>query len=204
MIITISGAACTGKTTLLESIKERVVSSSHKRVHCYAEFIRSSFDDHYSNKYKDFADLLSGDPVDIIDIHKETARLFNEILWSSNLDDILLFDRSPLDISIYMYLNIKDHLILNNDIIHKYRAASNYVHRCISDFLNHNPIVYYARPFSDIVEEDGFRPTSLIDRRELELSFFDKEFLSLPNVHILPDSLSDRVHIVSSMILSGR
>lgn len=200
MIITISGAACTGKTTLLHTIKSQFANTD-KRIHYYEEFIRTLFADHYSNKYSDFADLLKGDPMDIINLHKETARLFNEILWSSNLDDILVFDRSPLDISIYMFMNLTDHLTINPVVLAKYREASKYIYRCSSDFMNHNPIIFYARPFSTSVEDDGFRPTSLISRRALELSLFDKEFLSLPDVHVLPSSLGERLAAVKSVLV---
>lgn len=207
MIITISGAACTGKTTLLKAIEEYLRSDrghSHKRIRFYGEFIRNQFNKHYSHKYKDFADLLAGDPEDIIDIHKETARLFNEVLWTSDPKDILIFDRSPLDISIYMYMNLIPYLREGRgDIVYKYREASKYVYRCSADFMNHDPIIFYTKPFSDSVEEDGFRPTSLINRRELELALFDKEFMSLPTVYILPSNISERLCTVKSVLVDN-
>lgn len=204
MIISISGAACTGKTTLLKAIEEYLRSDrahTHRRIRYYNEFIRDNFIANYSHKYKDFASLLNGDPMDIINIHKETARLFNEVLWTCDPNDILIFDRSPLDISIYMYMNLIPYLKEGRgDVIGKYREASKYVYRCSTDFMNHDPIIFYTKPFSDSVEEDGFRPISLINRRELELALFDKEFMSLPTVYILPSNISDRLCTVKSVL----
>jgi len=202
MIITISGAACTGKTTLLSHMRDRFYYSDVP-IYYYEEFIRTVFDSHYKEKYDSFEDLLEGDPIDIIDIQKETARLFNEILWSSEPNSILVFDRSPLDISIYLYMNMSDYLT-DSVLLEKYREASKYIYRCSLDFMNHNPKIFYTRPFSDEIEDDGFRPNSLISRRSLELSLFDEKFLSLPGVNILPDSLGDRLKVIESVLDLGK
>lgn len=199
MIITVSGASCTGKTTLLEHIQQ--IYAGQDNVRFYGEFIRQLFDENYRFKYNSFTDLLKGDPLDIIQLHKETARLFNEVVWSADLDSILVFDRSPIDISIYMYMNISEYLEKDINILNSYRKAANYVNRCINDFMNHNPIIFYTRPFNDIIEDDGFRPESLIKRRSLELSLFDKEFLSIPGVRILPSSLEGRSAILENVLI---
>lgn len=193
MVITISGAASTGKTTLLEELKQCTKNDPH--VKYYEEFIRTIYEDKYKDKYNSYAELLQGDPLDIISIHKETARLFNEILWSSDTkNDVLVFDRSPIDISIYLYMNLIPYLH-DDEIFRAYREAVTYIGRCTRDFMNHNPAIYYARPFAqDNIVEDGFRPTSLNGRRSLELDLFNHTFYSLPEpIHILPDSLNDRV-----------
>lgn len=200
MIITISGVACTGKTTLLEAIKTEI--SSKKKIYYHEEFIREIFSEKYANKYKDYEELLSGDPIDIIDIHKETAKRFNDILWSSNLNNILIFDRCPLDASIYMYINLKDHITNDSHILSRYREASRYIYHCSENFLKYSPVILYTRPFNEGIENDGFRPDTLIKDRSLEISLFDKEFLSLPDVHILPDKLEDRVYIIDHVINS--
>lgn len=199
MIITISGAACTGKTTLLEYVQSNMTDYDGGVV-CYGEFIRTVFDRDYKDKYKDFAELLEGDPMDIINIHKETARLFNEVLWSSDLTRLLVFDRSPLDIQIYLYMNLAPYLVKDAELLKKYREASNYIYRCTADFMSYNPLLFYTRPFDDCIEEDGFRPQSLIDRRALELSLFDKEFLPHPNVVVLPSELNSRLSIIKEAI----
>jgi len=201
MIITVSGAACTGKTTILEYIKDIVKQKGYcwDYVHFYEEFIRTMFDEKYSSKYESFADLLQGDPLDIIQLHKDTARKFNDVLWSSDTrTDILIFDRCPIDINIYMYMNVAPYLDDSN-IRYEYRKAAAYVRRCIDDFLNHDPKMFFTRPFSDEVEQDGFRPMSLINRRSLELSLFDKEFFSHPGVILLPDSLEDRKEMLDEI-----
>ena len=190
MIITISGASCTGKTTLLNNVRELVTDGS-REVCIYEEFIRKLFISLYVDKYDNFSDLLRN-PLDTIELHKETARHFNDILWSSDLNSILVFDRSPIDIAIYMYLNVRPYLG-DSEIMKEFRNAANYVHRCIEDFMNHDPLILYTRPFDSEVEEDGFRPQSLIQQRELEVALFDKEFLSKPGVHVLPSKLEDRV-----------
>lgn len=203
MIITVSGAGCTGKTTLLNKVHQTLAHNvNDRKIHCYGEFIRNFFDIKYSSKYKTYEDLLEGDLIDIIDIHKDTARYFNEVLWSSDLNDILIFDRSPLDIAIYLYMNSSRYLNVDKDrgLLQKYREASRYIYRCSESFMKNNPIILYARPFTDIIEDDGFRPVSLTSRRDLEISLFDKEFLSLPDVHILPNSLEDRVSMIESLI----
>lgn len=194
MIVTVSGASCTGKTTILDYVKDsidkRKIYSDH--IFTYGEFIRDKFEENYSSKYESFADLLQGNPYDIIALHKDTARKFNDVLWSSDTtNDILIFDRCPIDINIYMYMNIAPYLD-DHGVRYAYRKAAAYVSRCIDDFLNHNPRMLYTRPFSAEVERDGFRPTSLIDRRELEVALFDKEFYSLPGVLVMPDSLDAR------------
>lgn len=203
MIITVSGAGCTGKTTLLNELKNTLGNSIEgKKIHCYGEFIRTFFDKKYSYKYESFEDLLKGDLIDIIDIHKDTARYFNEVLWSSNQDDILIFDRSPLDIAIYLYMNTSQYLDVDKDVelLKKYREASRYIYRCSESFIKNNPRILYARPFSDTIENDGFRPMSLLGRRELELSLFDKEFLSLPGAIILPSELWERISLIEKLI----
>lgn len=202
MIISISGAACTGKTTLLDHIKSNTHNYGKDDVCCYGEFIRNVFDRDYKDKYEDYAELLKGDPIDIIDIHKETAKYFNEILWSSDLNKLLIFDRSPLDIQIYLYMNLSNYLKSDGELLRRYREASNYIYRCSVDFMGYNPLLFYTRPFSDDIENDGFRPMSLIDRRALELSLFDREFLSHPNVVILPSNLEDRFSIIEESIKS--
>lgn len=202
MIITISGAACTGKTTLLDRLQER--TKDRQDIIYFGEFIREMFDKSYQSKYKDFTNLLQGDPIDIIDIHKETAKLFNEILWSvDSNNNILVFDRSPLDISIYLYMNLMDYLSKDEKLLDKYREASNYLYRCSNSFMSHNPIMYYTRPFNATVVDDGFRPVSLLSRRSLELSLFDKEFLSTPNVIVLPSDLDERANIILTKIIKN-
>lgn len=199
MIITISGAACTGKTTLLNKIRE-LAKESNQDIKCYGEFIRLMFDDKYSDKYRDFADLLNGNPMDIINIHKDTAKYFNEVLWSNNLYDAnIIFDRSPLDISIYLYMNLQGYLD-NAVVMEEYRRASYYIYNASQNFMKYKPTMFYTRPFSSKIEDDGFRPMSLIHRRELELSLFDKEFLSLPGVHLMPSGLEDRLEYVQSVL----
>ena len=199
MIITISGAACTGKTTLVDKLQEKTDDVVY-----FGEFIRDMFDTKYCNKYDDFTSLLQGDPMDIIDIHKETAKLFNEILWSIGSEDkIIVFDRSPLDISIYLYMNLMDYLAKDEKLLDKYREASNYIYRCTESFMKHNPVMYYTRPFNATVLDDGFRPISLLNRRSLELSLFDKEFLSTPNVILLPSDLDERANIILSKIIKN-
>lgn len=202
MIITISGAGCTGKTTLLNHIKsQNPYSRGNNEIHYHGEYIRNIFESHYKNKYPSFEELLAN-PMDVINIHKETARLFNEVLWSSDLNEIHVFDRSPLDISIYLYMNLMNCLDPEKypEIFQKYLEASKYIHRCASDFMNHNPILFYTRPFSSEIENDGFRPVSLIERRGLELALFDKEFLSLPGVHVLPSNLEERINMINSIL----
>jgi len=206
MIITISGAASTGKTTLIEELKQ--VTSNRKEIKYYGEFIRTLFEEHYKDKYDSYADLLQGDPLDIIALHKETARLFNEVLWSNtNSHEILIFDRSPIDISIYLYLNLIPYLNFDNEysiqIFKEYRKAVVYISRCTQDFLNHRPTIYYTRPFpQDNIVDDGFRPTSLNKRRSLEIDLFNQTFYSLPEaISILPDNLEDRVAMITQAII---
>lgn len=198
MIITVSGASCTGKTTILDYISKTADNYYFDHAHTYEEFIRTMFKENYSQKYESFADLLAGDPLDIIKLHKDTARKFNDVLWSSDTsNDILIFDRCPIDINIYLYMNVAQHLD-NSNILYAYRKAAAYVSRCVDDFLNHNPKMFYTRPFSEEVEQDGFRPMSLINKRSLELSLFDKEFFSRAGVIVLPGNLRERKNLLDT------
>lgn len=194
MIITVSGAACTGKTTLM-SVLKGVLNEKYPDadIQFYGEFIRTLYEEYYSKKYKSFEDMLAGDPMDVIFLHKATAIKFNEIIWSSDVNrKILVFDRCPIDIGIYLYMNVAEHLD-NMKVQIAYREAASYINRLVADFLNHRPTMFYTSPFAKEVVQDGFRPLSLINRRELELALFDKEFYSRNEVILLPSSLEDRI-----------
>lgn len=196
MIITISGAACTGKTTLINCLKNRLVDT---RVKYYEEFIRTMFDKKYSSKYSSFQDLLLGDSQDIIDIHRDTAEYFIDLIRNYEDDStIMIFDRSPIDIAIYLYLNIRDSLI-DTKVAAAYETAANYIRECILEFIHYNPTMLYTRPFKDVIDDDGFRPQSLIIKRELEVYMFDRAFGEIDAVS-LPPELEERVSTIQDIV----
>ena len=201
MIITISGPSSTGKTSLLESLKDYqdFIERVAKRPVVFGkESIREVVSQRYGQK--SLQDIFA-DPEESIKLQFEVAR-YNQDLYASlmkNSDVLHIYDRGPLDNLIYTLLcyNSAPEKLLQkySKDFSKYCALNRALSNCINTiFLT--KIDYYM----DHPEDDGFRPELFSALRKVEIELFNTIFEKNNRVVNLPSSSSERLSAVLSKI----
>lgn len=206
MIVTLSGAGCTGKTTLLNFMKDNLGKEYQgKNVSYHEEFIRNLFAEIYQEKYNTYEDLLLGDIGDILDLHRYSADYFDSIMDRVDDSEIAIFDRAPLDISAYLFMNYYQrtkYIDVNNHITSKFYNTIQYVNNICKKYKEKDPLVFYTTADISIpVKRDGFRPIALINNRDIEIKLFDLIFTGLNSgTIILPNGVEKRYNIITDAI----
>lgn len=210
MLIYIPGMSSTGKTTLLNRIRElsedglfqKILGLPPHKVEFIAEFTRSVFKQE-APAYMTYEDLISH-PRECLIFQQRVAEALKWKMQTTpyNVPDrIFICDRAPIDYRINLMLNyntgdpewmkeLEDH----------YRAID-------WDFsqLPEADFTFMTNPYSNWnkVEYDGFRPEKYAYRRVIEEQAF-KLASAVSGIRILPDGVDDRVgFIIRSIILKG-
>lgn len=210
MIICISGPSSTGKTTLINELKDykELIELIYGigRVQFSTEYIRDYVEKEYPNKT--FDEIISV-PENAIQLQFKIADItYNEFIRMLKDRSVLyICDRCPLDNLVY---NILNYHCNDRDLMIKYseefsrtcsivRSLSNYVDRIYLtqvDVSNEKSVV-----------KDGFRPESYEYRRQLEVELFNSIFEFNPKVCKIPSSRNDRISTILqdlSIILNRR
>lgn len=191
-IITISGPSSTGKTTLLNILKEKLPN-----VHFYDEFIRIFIQENNIDLTN-----IENDPKQLFDFQIQlciyTQDKFYEIMHRR---EISIIDRSSLDCIVYLLLNYAN---LNNqdklrycDLLHKYITKMN----TINQFIDINYMTQVDINKSYLPENDNFRLTPYISQRALEIELFQLVALN-SNIVLLPNNINERVNIIFKNVMS--
>lgn len=189
MRVYISGACSTGKTTLVNYIKSNLELFKSligiKNVVIIDELARKFFEQ--NNKgYASYSDLLKHYD-DTMDYWSELICEFRRVIGDCAASNyVYIIDRGPIDYSVNLTLNY----ISGNKKQLESRARE---YSSMMDRLNESlDSLTFMTQSDSAVEDDGFRPTNLIYKRNLELELFKLANRGNSNIIYLPDSTESR------------
>lgn len=203
MKVYISGMSSTGKSTLINYIKEHQdifealleLKSYQRQIKfnetTYIEEVARKFFEDNNRGYATYEELLKnyGDCMEywgeLIDHYREIDRK----CCARNC--IYIIDRGPIDYKINLTLNytagsakqMKEYAMQYHDYYDKICG------------VGYDDLVFMTNPYKvdlDSVESDGFRPSGLIYRRVLEQSLFDLAVRQNDNIIMLPNDTDQR------------
>ena len=200
-ILCISGPSSSGKTSLLNLLASDKCKEEFKKanikIQFYPEFIRT-YVKNYSNK--SFQEICES-PIDAFNLQINICDFTREqySLLLNSPSDIVILDRSPLDLIVYLFLNymsLPENKMISQARIfqHALNDAKELATYVDINYLTTIDVVNY------LPENDGFRPKQYIIKRALEIELFN--LISLfPNIKKLPDGLETRASLILDDIL---
>lgn len=209
MLIYISGMSCTGKTMLMNTLKEfckeglfqKIIGVKDNPVEFVTEFTRSVFREQAPAHLR-YEDLISN-PQECLVFHQRVAEALRLKLGRTaynNPDRLFIFDRAPIDYRINLLLNYN-----TGDPEWMAELSSHYlaIDRMLAD-LPKGHFTFMTNPDSPMnrMEYDGFRPEKYAYRRVVEYQYF-RLASKLPEVRILPDGVTDRLGFICRSIIKG-
>ena len=204
MRVYISGMSSTGKSTLINYIKEHqemfeaLLELRSQRYGIkpgsiiYVEEVAREFFKENSKGYSSYEDLLKnyGDCMEYWgELISYYGRYIREKCCESNY--IYIIDRGPIDYKINLTLNYASGTAKQ---MKDYAMDYNKYYEDIRDTCS-DELVFMTNPrHVDIteVEQDGFRPAGLIYRRAMEKSLFEMSISQGTNVILLRQATEDR------------
>lgn len=195
-VFAFSGAAGTGKSTLLSDVTAPITALAEKhgrKVVFQEERARKVFHEKFSSDYRSLEDLLQTDPLGY---QLALAEAFSVDAQQAlrNPHIIYIADRTGFDVAVYsMLLGGK-----GESDAYKIRRIFDLLHNSLH-VVDH---VFLTQPFGGTAERDGFRPAHYEDpaKRALEESMFSHIGVLFPNTTVLPDGRQERVQVVVGRI----
>lgn len=176
MIISISGASSTGKTTLLNTLSNYIKEDKYFE-YIKVDYVTEYFRD-YMHEYSIDTQTAFDDPIESLKIQYSLIQyLENTYNKLKNIKhSLIICDRCPLDSLIYTSL----HYFRLSDI-DKARQIKSYMDNIkICKELTNKYIdrIYFTSPTKQTlkIEDDGERPKIYEDSREIEITLFDEIF----------------------------
>ena len=191
-VLAFSGAAGTGKSTLLSDVTIPVIALAAeygRKVVFQEERARKVFQERYSLQYDSFEALLQADPLGYQLALAEAFRRDAEDALI-NPETIYIADRTGFDVACYtMMLGGK-----GEEDASRIRQIFYLLHQSLH-VVDH---VFLTQPFGGMAERDGFRPAHYEDpaKRALEESMFSHIGVLFPNTTVLPGDRQERVRLV--------
>ena len=192
MRVFISGMSSTGKTTLINYIKDNLdIFKSFvgiKNIVFMDELARKFFEDH-NKGYSTYEELLCN-YRDCLDYWEDLIKEFNNSMHNTNASNyIYIIDRAPIDYRINLTLNYTAGT--PKEMAQAADSYDNLYHRIW--LTSPSDLIFMTNPkLADTeVEDDGFRPMSLQYRRSLEKSLFEMASKDT-SVIMLPSSTEKR------------
>ena len=208
MLISISGASSTGKSTLIKALKERlekevragnfynelnINKSEIKRIEFVREYIRE-----YADFYKiDIKDTFKV-PEDAVkfqfELFEYLKKEYRTVLIES--DTLYICDRCPFDSIIYLTIN---YWRLSDELKVKYsREYIKYIHKSM-ELTNQSVDKIFLTMIDKIdgsdIEDDGVRPDIYKSTRNFEIGLF-KQLCRGLNFFYLPNETENRINCV--------
>lgn len=189
MRVYISGVCSTGKTTLVNYIKDNLELFKSligvKNVVIIDELARKFFEQ--NNKgYETYAELLKHYD-DAMDYWSELITEFKKVSGECSASNyVYIIDRGPIDYSVNLTLNY----IAGSKKQLESRARE---YASLMDRLtgSYDSLTFMTHPDYE-VEEDGFRPTELLYKRTLEIELFRLANRGNSDIIYLPGSTEAR------------
>ena len=194
MIIAISGPSSTGKTTLVQSLKN------------YKGLIESILGRQVYFKGEDIREMLPADAVlDEVLADSQVAMELQFKIIESNIErymDLLknphiayICDRCPLDNVVYMILN---YMRTSPELALKYAADFRKYGSIAKSLTSYVERIYLTKNDNSMLkaEPDGFRASFYDTFRALEVELFNGYFDNLPTVKVLPSESADRLNFL--------
>ncbi|MBQ4263744.1 MAG: AAA family ATPase [Bacilli bacterium] len=195
MIISISGPASTGKTTLIRKIKEIGKLGKYSKIVIVNEVIRDIFKNNFLPKVGSMENMMKDKELVLEWIEKvgqETSmHINNEIKKNLEEDTLIILDRCIIDHFIYSIMHTAKFDIPLEGF---YNAIKTYT-------LSETKIDYIfltSIPEKDFYDIDGIRPKDWEETRGLENSLFQLLFGN--NCINLPYDIDERISIIDSTI----
>lgn len=192
MRVFISGMSSTGKTTLINYIKDNLdifkAFVGIKNVVFIDEIARKFFEEH-NKGYSTYEKLLCN-YRDCLDYSEELIDEFNNSMHDTNASNyIYIIDRAPIDYRINLTLNYTAGS--SKEMTWAAEYYDNLYHRIWS--TSPSDLIFMTNPkLADAgVYDDGFRPIGLQYRRHLEKSLFEMAAKDT-SVILLPSSTEKR------------
>lgn len=194
MFVGLSGPASTGKTTILESIKEPLQAFAEKKglnVMFREEQAREVFKAEFAEKYGDMDTLLARDPLRF---QLRLSEVFlQDVFLARKKEDLVLSDRVGLDVLVYT----------NIHIMRGYRNLEYERQICanLKTTMLKVEKIFMTQPLGQ-VEQDGFRPGKYSEPliRAHEENMFNVLGGTYPNTVWLPEGREDRISLIMSTI----
>lgn len=196
MVISISGPASTGKTTLINQIKSQGKLANYKNIIIVNEIIREMFKEDFLPQVGSVEQMMEDKDYDlkwVKEVGKRTsAHIKNEINKYNNDDTLIILDRCTLDHFIYSLM----HTI-------KFSLTPEEFYEFVKEYSKRDENIDYifltSIPENDFYEIDGIRPKTWENTRYLENSLFE---LIFKEVSIkLPHNNDDRIKVIEDTII---
>ena len=193
MIINISGASSTGKTSLvntLKSYKPLLESIYNGSVVFGEESIREVASLHYEGKSLQDIFQNKEDSLKIqFDVARYNLKLYTELL--KDRQTLHIFDRGPIDNLIYTLLCYNTSPA---EVMAKYAKDFSLccaLNRSLSKYVD---IIFLTKTdnLAETPEDDGFRPELFSLLRKAEVELFNS-ILDKPNITELPSDCNERI-----------
>jgi nicotinamide riboside kinase len=194
MLVAISGPASSGKTTLLDDLRQPIKTIvGNIPVVWQQERARLVYEVVYASKYDSFSDLLANAALDYqISLAEAFAADVAEV--KANPEKIYIADRSGFDVAVYtMLIGGK-----GEEDAKKIERVFDLIHGSIHGV----DMMFLTGPLPSGLMEDGFRPCQYSDpaTRSMEVSIFRHLALMHANCIQLPPDRYERVQLISSNI----
>lgn len=195
MIISISGPSSTGKTTLINKIKEKGMIGKYKEIIVINEVIRDMFKNDFLPEVGTMENMMKDKQWVLKWVEKvgevTSNHINNEIKKHVKDDTLIILDRCIVDHFIYSIMHTAKFDIPLNKF---YKAIKTYN-------LSSTKIDYIFLtnvPENDFYDVDGVRPKDWEETRDLENSLFQLLFGN--NAIELPYDIDERINIIEKTI----
>lgn len=195
MIISISGPSSTGKTTLINKIKEKGMIGKYKKIIVINEVIRDMFKNDFLPEVGTMENMMKDKQWVLKWVEKvgevTSNHINNEIKKHVKDDTLIILDRCIVDHFIYSIMHTAKFDIPLNKF---YKAIKTYN-------LSSTKIDYIFLtnvPENDFYDVDGVRPKDWEKTRDLENSLFQLLFGN--NAIELPYDIDERINLIEKTI----
>lgn len=194
MHIYISGMSNTGKTTMINGLKDLLKRKPLPLPITFVEELSRNYFKEHNYGHKSYADLL----LDYESCFEYWKGLIAEFESTRKYFDlpryICIFDRGPIDYRVNLILNYSAG---SEELMKKYNMDFASLYASIEDPGLLDYTFSTSTTLSEDLTADGFRPTDMNYRRSMEKILFDLANGNQPNHRMnLPSSTEDRVRII--------
>lgn len=195
MVISISGPASTGKTTLINKIKEKGMIGKYKNIIVINEVIRDIFKNEFLPEVGTMENMMKNKQWVLKWVEKvgeaTSNHINNEIKQHYKDDTLIILDRCIVDHFIYSIMHTAKFDIPLNEFskaIKTYNLSS----------IKIDYIFLTSVPKNDFYDIDGVRPKDWEETRDLENSLFQLLFGN--NAIKLPYDIDERINLIEKTI----
>ena len=195
MIISISGPSSTGKTTLINRIKERGQLGKYHKIVIINEVIRDIFKNEFLPKVGSMENMMKDKEIVLEWVERvgqaTSDHISSEIKKNLDEDTLIILDRCIIDHFIYSIMHTAKFDI---PLDRFFKAIKTY--KLSDDKIDY--VFLTSIPENDFYDIDGIRPKDWEETRGLENSLFQLLFAN--NSVKLPYDIDERISIIENTI----